>query len=61
MIMRLGYFLSHPTLFVGILFIASSACYVVRAILEERFWTEQDPAYADYMQRVRNRFIPGVF
>ncbi|MCL2160756.1 MAG: isoprenylcysteine carboxylmethyltransferase family protein [Betaproteobacteria bacterium] len=60
-VMRLGYFLSHPTLFVGILFVASSACYVVRAILEERFWMEQEPAYVDYMQRVRHRFIPGIF
>jgi len=60
-IMRLGYFLSHPTLFVGILFVASSVCYVVRAMLEERFWMEQDFAYTDYMQRVRYRFIPGVF
>jgi protein-S-isoprenylcysteine O-methyltransferase Ste14 len=60
-IMRLGYFLSHPTLLVGILFVASSVCYVVRAMLEERFWMEQEPAYADYMQRVRYRFIPGVF
>ena len=60
-VMRLGYFLSHPTLLVGILFVASSACYIVRAILEERFWMEQEPAYADYMQRVRHRFIPGIF
>jgi protein-S-isoprenylcysteine O-methyltransferase Ste14 len=60
-VMRLGYFLSHPTLFVGILFVASSACYVVRAMLEERFWMEQEPAYADYVQRVRYRFIPRIF
>jgi protein-S-isoprenylcysteine O-methyltransferase Ste14 len=60
-VMRLGYFISHPSLLVGILFVASSACYVVRAVLEERFWMEQEPAYADYIKRVRYRFIPGVF
>lgn len=60
-VMRLGYLLKHPSLFVTVLFVASSACYVVRAVLEERFWSEQDPAYAEYMGRVRYRFIPGIF
>jgi protein-S-isoprenylcysteine O-methyltransferase Ste14 len=60
-VMRLGYLLSHPSLIVSVLFVASSACYVARAVLEERFWSEQDPAYAAYMGRVRFRFIPGIF
>jgi protein-S-isoprenylcysteine O-methyltransferase Ste14 len=32
----------------------------VRAILEERFLSSLEPTYADYMRRVRYRFIPGV-
>ena len=59
-VMRLGYCFSHPSLLTALLFIASSACYVIRAILEERFLASQEPAYTAYMQRVRHRFIPGV-
>lgn len=59
-VMRLGYVCSHPSWFTGALFLASSACYVIRAMLEERFLAEQDQAYAAYMERVRYRFIPGV-
>jgi len=59
-VMRLGYLLSHPAWPTVALFIVSSACYIVRAMLEERFLAEQDEAYAAYMQRVRYRFIPGV-
>ncbi|MDR2208958.1 MAG: isoprenylcysteine carboxylmethyltransferase family protein [Azoarcus sp.] len=60
-VMRLGYLLSHPVWPTIALFVASSACYVVRARLEERFLAEQDEAYVQYMKRVRYRFIPGVF
>ena len=59
-VMRLGYLCSHPSWLTAALFLASSACYVVRAMLEERFLADQDHAYADYMQRVRYRFIPGI-
>ena len=59
-VMRLGYVLSHPSWFAVALFLASSACYVVRARLEERFLASQDEAYVHYMARVRHRFIPGV-
>ncbi len=60
-IMRLGYFFSHISAFNACLLLASSACYVLRALLEERFLAGQDPAYAAYMERTRFRFIPGVF
>jgi len=36
------------------------ACYVWRAILEERFLC-QYPEYREYMKKVRYRFVPGVF
>jgi protein-S-isoprenylcysteine O-methyltransferase Ste14 len=58
--MRLGYCFSHPSWTSAALFLASSACYVVRAVLEERFLAEQDIGYADYLRRVRYRFIPGM-
>lgn len=60
-LMRLAYFLSHPTALVGVLFLGSSACYVVRAVFEERFIAGEDPAYLEYMKAVRYRFIPGIF
>ncbi len=60
-VMRLGYLCGHPSWLTAVLFLASSACYVARAMLEERFLADQDQAYADYMRCVRFRFIPGVF
>jgi len=59
-VMRLGYLLSHPAGLTVVLFVASSLCYFVRAMLEERFLAEQDEAYAAYLKRVRFRFIPGI-
>ena len=35
-------------------------CYVYRAILEERFLSE-DEEYRQYMRKVKYRFIPGIF
>jgi protein-S-isoprenylcysteine O-methyltransferase Ste14 len=60
-VMRFGYFLSHPSWPVAALLVVSSACYVLRALLEESFLTRADPAYTDYTRRVRYRFVPGVF
>lgn len=60
-VMRLGYLCSHLSWPTTLLFTASTACYVVRAMLEEGFIAEQDRVYADYMRRVRYRFLPGVF
>lgn len=37
-----------------------TAIYVLRAITEERHLLMADNGYAEYMQRVRWRFIPGV-
>jgi protein-S-isoprenylcysteine O-methyltransferase Ste14 len=59
-VMRLGYVLSHASWPNLALFVASSGCYAVRAVLEERFLAMQDPVYAEYMSRVRYRFIPGI-
>lgn len=57
---RVGFLASHLTGWTAALFIASSACYVYRALLEERFLGQQ-PEYRAYMARVKYRFIPFVF
>jgi protein-S-isoprenylcysteine O-methyltransferase Ste14 len=57
---RLGFVLHNPSAYNLALFIGSSSAYVYRALLEERFLV-QFPDYREYMQRVKHRFIPGVF
>ncbi len=56
-LLRVGFLMSHFNLFTVLVFIISTACYVYRAILEERFLIQQ-PEYREYMKRVRYRFIP---
>ncbi len=59
-LLRVGYLISHFTTFVVVAFILSSACYVYRAILEERFLLNR-PEYAEYYRKVKYRFIPYVY
>lgn len=59
-LLRIGFLISHFNLFTGLVFVLSTGCYVYRAVLEERFLS-QDPAYREYMQKVRYRFVPFVF
>lgn len=59
-LLRIGFLISHFEPRVIFLFAASTACYVWRAILEERFLS-QTPEYREYKARVRYRFIPGMF
>jgi len=60
-LLRVGYLVSHLSWYTGILFALSTFCYGLRAVLEERFLAQQDPAYQAYMQRTRWRFLPGIF
>jgi protein-S-isoprenylcysteine O-methyltransferase Ste14 len=60
MLLRVGYVIGHFSAYTLALVILSSACYVYRAVLEERFLSQQ-PDYRAYMTRVRHRFIPGLF
>jgi protein-S-isoprenylcysteine O-methyltransferase Ste14 len=60
MLLRVGYVVSHFSPFTLTLMVLSSACYIYRALLEERFLIRQ-PEYRTYMESVRYRFIPGVF
>jgi protein-S-isoprenylcysteine O-methyltransferase Ste14 len=59
-IWRTAFIIQNPSPFNLALYVAATACYVYRAILEERFLAG-DPEYSAYMERVRYRFIPGVF
>ena len=59
-ILRAGFLVSHWTWLTASLFVLSTACYVYRALLEERFLSRV-PDYREYMSRVRYRFLPGVF
>ncbi|MCX7047351.1 MAG: hypothetical protein NTX50_17925 [Candidatus Sumerlaeota bacterium] len=59
-LLRVGFMISHFGLVTVGLFLASTVCYVYRAMLEEKFLS-QYPEYREYMTRVRYRFIPGVF
>lgn len=57
---KIGIVLEKPNGINFAIFLLASACYVYRALLEEKFLARQ-PEYRDYMTRVRYRFIPGVF
>lgn len=57
---RIGYLAGNLYWPNALIFLASTACYIYRAILEERFLS-QFPEYRDYMKKVRYRFVPRVF
>jgi len=59
-LLRIGFIISHFNIFTVVVFVLSSGCYVYRALLEERFLS-QDEAYRQYQQKVRWRFIPLFF
>jgi protein-S-isoprenylcysteine O-methyltransferase Ste14 len=59
-VMRTSFIAANPSIFNLILYIGATGCYVVRALLEERFLV-RDPAYVEYMRTVNYRFIPWVF
>jgi protein-S-isoprenylcysteine O-methyltransferase Ste14 len=59
-LLRIGFVVNHLSGFTIIMAVFSIACYGCRALLEEKFLVH-DPVYADYMKRVKYRFLPGVF
>jgi protein-S-isoprenylcysteine O-methyltransferase Ste14 len=59
-LLRIGFTVNHFTAFTAVLLVLTSACYVYRALLEEKF-LGRFPDYREYMARVRRRFIPLVF
>lgn len=59
-LLRIGFVISHFNIFTVLLFIVSTGAYVMRAIYEEQFLS-QDPKYREYMQNVKYRFIPYIY
>jgi protein-S-isoprenylcysteine O-methyltransferase Ste14 len=59
-LLRIGFLISHFSLYTISLFVVSTACYIYRAILEERFLALQ-PEYMSYMKKVKYRFIPFIY
>lgn len=55
-----GYLMGHYSLIGLLVFFTGQALTYVKAGIEEDFLA-QDPAYAAYRQRVRWRFLPGVY
>jgi protein-S-isoprenylcysteine O-methyltransferase Ste14 len=56
----LGFLLGNPTLLNIALIAVTFACQYLRAVAEERVLA-RDPAYQEYMRKVRYRFIPLIF
>ena len=54
------FLIAHPTLWNCALIFTSDAALLVRAVFEERTLA-RDAEYADYMQQVRWRVLPGCF
>jgi protein-S-isoprenylcysteine O-methyltransferase Ste14 len=59
-LLKVGLLLKMPSWPNTAVLLFGVACYVYRAILEERFLA-QNPDYCDYMKRVKHRFLPGIF
>jgi len=57
---KIGMLLFLPYGFNAVVMAGAVGCYIWRAIIEERFLC-QFPEYRQYMQKVRYRFISGVF
>jgi len=55
-----AFLIAHPTMWNCALIFTSDAALLVRAVYEERMLA-RDAEYADYMQHVRWRVLPGCF
>jgi protein-S-isoprenylcysteine O-methyltransferase Ste14 len=55
-----AFLVAHPSAWNLSVLLVSDAALMVRSIYEERTLA-RDPAYADYMTRVRWRVAPGIF
>jgi len=56
----LGYLGVYPTIWNCVITVGTAAALNCRALVEERFLA-RDPAYRDYLRRVRWRFLPSVY
>jgi protein-S-isoprenylcysteine O-methyltransferase Ste14 len=60
LLIRLGYVVKHPLAYNMMVYAALIALYVLRAHFEEQVMS-LEPRYADYVRRVRYRFLPGLW
>ncbi|MFO1186535.1 MAG: methyltransferase [Alphaproteobacteria bacterium] len=59
-ITEIGFFLAHPSLWNGVVYMGAVSFQILRILAEERYLA-RDPAYGDLRTRVRWRLVPGVF
>jgi len=59
-LLKIGMVLKMPSLPNGGVLALGVACYVYRAILEEKFLA-RNPEYREYMKKVKYRFVPWIF
>ena len=57
LLMQIAYFLMNPSSWNAAVYMVAWGCQFARVMREER-WLGRDPAYRDYAQAVRFRFIP---
>jgi protein-S-isoprenylcysteine O-methyltransferase Ste14 len=57
---RIGYLVGNLYWLNVFIFLGSSACYVYRALLEEKFLSQFEE-YQEYKKKVRYRFLPGLY
>jgi protein-S-isoprenylcysteine O-methyltransferase Ste14 len=55
-----GYVLKHPSACNALLLLVFAVLYDLRARYEEEVLS-QDESYADYLRRVKYRFVPGIY
>jgi protein-S-isoprenylcysteine O-methyltransferase Ste14 len=60
LVTHVAFLIAHPTMWNCALIFTSDAALLVRAVFEERTLA-RDAEYADYMQQVRWRVLPGCF
>jgi len=59
-LLRIGFVICHYNIFTISMLVLSTACYIYRAVLEEKFLSN-DISYRNYMSKVKYRFIPLIF
>jgi len=59
-IVKVGYVLKHPSAYNALLLLALAAIYDRRARYEEEVLS-RDESYAEYLRRVKYRFVPGIY
>jgi len=60
LVLRLGYVLKNPSFYNAVLLLLVAILYDRRARYEENILSH-DRSYVEYLQRVKYRFVPGVY